>query len=160
MRAVYTDGILFELIQVSETYKILAEKQSSSKEEDRFQLFLSSVCLALLHMPVLDDLFFLLEHRSMQYSHIYILKTWQPDELAKLFGKLAVADVEEIEKEKTEAELLAELAELLGRKPSEVSGMWSVAKETGYCLHCIRVLLVPFLSLKELQTGSSKGLVS
>ena len=61
-----------------------------------------------------------------------------------------MADVEEREKEKTETELLTELTELLGRKPSELSGIWSVAKETGYCLHCSRVLLVPFLSLTTL----------
>ena len=45
IRAVYTDGILFELIQVSETSKILAEKQSSSKE-DRGPISVASVqCL-------------------------------------------------------------------------------------------------------------------
>ena len=78
MRAVYTDGILFEFIQVSDTYKILAEKQSSSKVDDRFQLLLSSFCLALLHMPVLDDLVFCSSIAAGSiYSHIYILKALQ-----------------------------------------------------------------------------------
>ena len=35
---------------------------------------------------------------------------------------------------------------LLGRKPSEVSGMWSVAKETGYCLRAFAFAVAARLS--------------
>lgn len=78
-------------------------------------------------------------------------------DLAKQLEKLQVRPKvkAEVTAEVTETEQLKELANLLNRPVREVAGIWSVAKESGYCLHCSRCYLVDFLSSKELQKYDS-----
>ena len=49
-----------------------------------------------------------------------------------------------------EHEQLSELAGLLDRKLKSLTSSWRIAKQTGYCLHCSRVFVAPFLNCQEL----------
>ncbi|CAE6910081.1 unnamed protein product [Symbiodinium sp. CCMP2592] len=68
------------------------------------------------------------------------------DDLAKQLLKLQVGGTPE----RSEAEQLKELGNLLNRPVRELAGWWSLCKQTGYCLHCSRCYIIEFLSLKEI----------
>ena len=97
---------------------------------------------------------------SLKEQDMNIENKEEPDDLAKQLAKLHVGDAgkenrPEVKTEVSETEQLKKLANLLNRPVRDLARMWSVAKQTGYCLRCSRCYLMDFLSLKELQKYDS-----